>query len=154
MRRFLQSIAVLGVAVVTLLATTSPGTFKNTFSDVKYLYKAEGKDKAEPVDGTLYIDGAAHMIIFNSKEVSLTFSTAAVTNLVYERTAKPRYGLGIVVAWPFLFTKSKQHYLTVQYTDQDMRKYALFRLDKGNYQEILAATEAATGTKIERSDEK
>jgi hypothetical protein len=126
----------------------------DTFKDVKYFHKAEGKEKAEPVDGSLYIDGGAQMIVFKAKETSLAISTMAVTNLVYERTARPRYAEGILIAWPLLFTKSKQHYLTIQYAEQDQRKYAMFRLDKGNCREILAAVEAATGRKVERSEER
>jgi hypothetical protein len=44
--------------------------------------------------------------------------------------------------------------LTIQYTEQDHGKYALFRLDKSNSREILAAAEAATGKTVERSEEK
>jgi hypothetical protein len=56
----------------------------------------------------------------------------------------------LLLAWPLLFTKSKAHWLKVQ---QD-GAYAMFRLDKGNYREVLAATEAATGLKVERQEER
>lgn len=81
--------------------------------------------------------------------------TDSVTNAVYERASKPRYAAGLLLAWPLLFTKSKQHYLTLQYkADSGEGRYAVFHLDKGNFREVLAATEAAIGKKVERSEEK
>jgi len=126
----------------------------DTFKDVKYFYKAVGNEKAEQIDGALKIDSDAQMIQFRCKKTVLEVPSSAVTNLIYERAAKPRYAVGVLVAWPFLFTKSKQHYLTIQYTDQEAAKYALFKLDKGNYREILAAVEAATGKQVQRSEER
>ena len=75
---------------------------------------------------------------------------ASVRTLIYERSSKPRYAVGLLIAWPLLFTKSKQHYLTVQHASG----YGVFQLPKGSYMEVLAAMEAATGKHVERHEER
>lgn len=125
-----------------------------TFKDVEYMYKQDGKEKAERIGGALDFNATLKKVMFESKKVALDIPAASITNVVYERAAKPRYAAGLLLAWPLLFTKSKQHYLTIQYTDDGVGKYAVFKLDKGNFREILAAAEATTGKKVERSEEK
>ncbi len=95
------------------------------------------------VHGTLVF--AAHDIEFPAVRIPLE----SVKSATYERAAKPRIGMGLLVAWPLMFTKSKKHFLTVQHADG----YSVFQLDKGNYMQILAAMEAATGKRVERHEE-
>jgi len=78
-----------------------------------------------------------------------------ITSAVYERAATPRYAAAVLVSPLFLFTKSKKHFLTVQYKGKDGQgQFALIRLDKKNYQMALAMIEAQTGIKIERHEDK
>lgn len=110
--------------------------------------------KTDTISGDLDIRSAEKQILFSKKKTTeLSISTADVTHVVYERASKPRYAVGLLLAWPLLFTKSKQHFLTFQYKNGAENQYAVFKLGKGNYREILAATEAATGQKIERQEE-
>ena len=132
--------------VVVLIAAVSISA--ETFKDVNYLYKPDGKDKTEQINGRLLLDTTS--VKFEDKKVPLNIPSTEITRIVYERSSKPHYAAAIMVSPLFLFSKSKQHFLTVQYGS----KYALFRLDKGNYREILAAIEASTGKKVERSEEK
>jgi len=138
------------VALIAFSAVLQAETFK----DVEYMYKPAGKVKGERVGGALDFDAASTKVMFESKQVALDIPAASITNLVYERAAQPRYTTGLLLAWPLLFTKSKKHYLTIQYTDNGLGKYAVSKLDKGNFREILAAAEATTGKKVERSEEK
>jgi hypothetical protein len=90
-------------------------------------------------------------LIVSSTEIKhgdLRIPISDITNVVYERASKPRYAAGLLLTWPLLLTKSKQHYLTMQHGD-----YSIFRLDKSDYREVLAAVEAATGRRIERFEE-
>jgi len=97
----------------------------------------------------VYGDG---YIVHNA--VAFEIGVSQITGVLYERTAHPRYAAAFLLAWPLIFTKEKQHFLTVQYrTESGEAKYAMFRLDKENYRAILAAVEATVGKKIERSDE-
>jgi hypothetical protein len=139
-------------------ATIQAQTFKN----VDYLYRATEEAKPKHVFGVLNIDSARKTVTFISnrkvhKEPTVKFDVAGntVTSAVYERAARPRYGAGLLLAWPLLFTKEKKHFLTLQYkTDSGDGKYAIFQLDKKNYREALAAIEATFGIKIERSEER
>ncbi len=147
LKRTYQLAAVLCVLSATLQAA-------DRFKNVEYMYKAEGKDKGEEIGGTLNFDAKAQMIDFASKKVNLELKGASITNALYERTSRPRYVSGLLLAWPLLFTKGKKHFLTIEYkSDSGEGKYAIFHLDKENYREILAATEATTGRTVERSEE-
>ena len=87
--------------------------------------------------------------------VSWRIPVEAIRSLYYERTSKPRYAAGLLIAWPLLFTKSKQHYLTIQYKDQSGDgKFQIVQLDKVNVRTALETIEADTGIKIERSQER
>jgi hypothetical protein len=126
------------------------------FSDCQYFYKSPGDSKARPIKGSLIFDPKGSQVGFfseGSNRIDIPYSN--ITTLLYERTSKPRYALGLLVAWPLLFTKSKKHYLTVQYKSAEGQgQYALFQLDKENYQRVLATAESQTGKKVERSEEK
>lgn len=136
------------ILALLAIATASAETFK----DVEYFYKPDGKDKTEQVGGSLGM--SAGQVTFTAKKAKLDLPAASITNIVYERASKPRYAVGLLLAWPLLFTKSKSHFLTIQYAEGGTGKYAVFKLDKGNYREILAAAEAATGKKVDRQEEK
>jgi hypothetical protein len=140
--------------VATLLCVVIPAIAGDTFKHVEYLYKVEGKDKGKQVDGKLDFDAKAQTILFASKKVQLAVAGPSITSALYERTSRPRYVSGLLLAWPLLLTKGKKHFLTIQYKSEGEGKYAIFHLDKGNYREILAATEATTGRKVERSEER
>jgi hypothetical protein len=99
--------------------------------------------------------GATHgKLVLGASDIefapSLRIPLSSVRTLIYERSSKPRYAAGLLIAWPLLFTKSKQHYLTVQHATG----YGVFQLPKGSYMEVLAAMEAATGKHVERHEER
>jgi hypothetical protein len=121
------------------------------FKDVKYVKTAE--KKADEIEGELEIDKQSGGIRFLSKGSELVkVEKPQVTSLLYERTSRPRYVSGLLLAWPLLFTKGKKHFLTIQYKNNaGQGEFALLHLDKSNYQAILAAVEAATGVKVERT---
>lgn len=126
--------------------------FGDSFKNVEFLGKTDG-GKAKKESGHLIFDGTTIQFDHKSEEL-LDIKTSQVSHLVYERASKPRYAAGLLLAWPLLFTKSKQHFLTIQYRDGERGKYAVFHLDKSNYREILAAAEAATGQKVDRQEER
>jgi hypothetical protein len=122
-----------------LLLLSSLVQAADSFKNVEYLYKAEGGDKGQQVGGRLNFDSKTQTILFDSKKVRLELQGSSITSALYERTSRPRYVSGLLLAWPLLFTKSKKHFLTIQYkSDSGEGKYAIFHLDKGNYREILA----------------
>ncbi len=148
---------VLGLACVLF----APGVSfaQNKFEHAEYLRAATaGQKKGDPVKGTLTFDGGKKEVVFlGSKDAieQLRIPYSAIKTMLYEKTAKPRYAAGLLIAWPLLFTKSKQHYLTIQYNDAaGTGQYAVIHLDKNNARQALAAAEAETGKKVERAEEK
>ncbi|MBS1840448.1 MAG: hypothetical protein JSS69_14620 [Acidobacteria bacterium] len=148
----------LGMAAMVALGVAAVAQAQTSFDHAEYLKAAEagGKKKGEAAKGVVYFDAAAKTIEFREKNAGTDFSIpyGSVKSLLYERASKPRYAEGILIAWPLLLTKSKKHYLTIQYADgAGTGKYAILHLDKRNYQDLLAMAEAETGKKVERSEE-
>jgi hypothetical protein len=150
-------VAVIAVSVLllnvglTALAQSAAATANYRFKDVKYLKTTE--KKADEVEGELEIDQQKGEVRVWSKGAELfKVDKQQVTGLLYERTSRPRYVSGLLLAWPLLFTKGKKHFLTIQYKNAEGQgAFTLLRLDKSNYQQILASVEAATGVKVERT---
>jgi len=147
------------LATVLALGVSVAAQCQSSFEKAEYLKAAEpgGKKKGESVKGSVYFDTTAKNIEFREKKSGTDFSIpyGSIKSLLYERASKPRYAEGILLAWPLLLTKSKKHYLTIQFSDASGNgKYAILHLDKSNYQSILAEAEAQTGKKVERSEER
>lgn len=153
-----NTISRLGLATILAFGVATVAQCQSSFDRAEYLKAAElsGKKKGEAVKGSVYFDSSAKNIEFHEKKsgTDLSIPYGSVKSLLYERASKPRYAEGILIAWPLLLTKSKKHYLTIQYADAGgTGKYAILHLDKSNYQAILAEAEAQTGKKVERSEE-
>ncbi len=134
-----------------VLAQSTSTSVTDSFKEVKYI--RTGDKKADEIEGELEVDRQKGEIRFLSKGAELVRADKQqVASLHYERTSRPRYVSGLLLAWPLLFTKGKKHFLTIQYKDSaGQGAFALLHLDKSNYQAILAAVEAATGVKVERT---
>jgi hypothetical protein len=113
------------------------------------LTRTDSEGKTEKVDGILRI--TSDSIRFDAKQGGEIFNApfGKVTKLVYERTKKPRYSAGLLLAWPLLFTKEKQHYLTVEASGS----FAFIKLQKDHYRAAIAAVESASGRQVERLEE-
>ena len=150
------------VALLTLLLV-APTLCGQTFKGAEYLNQNGGK-KRRHIIGTITFDatsktmryhGAPLWLRKNEEPLDLELKNTAISSALYERTSKPRYSEALLIAWPLILTHEKKHYLTIQYKAADgTGRYAMFQLDKSNYQEVLAAMEAALGIKPERVDEK
>ena len=54
----------------------------------------------------------------------------------------------------FLLSKSRKHFLTIGYMDEEGKQQALvFRVDKGGIRSALVSLEARTGLKVQYQDE-
>jgi hypothetical protein len=130
---------------------------QNKFAQAEYIRgAATGQKKGEAVKGTLSFDAAKKEIVFfDAKNTTvLSIPYASLKSMLYEKTATPRYTAAVLISPLFLFSKSKRHFLTFQYTDAGgAGQYAVIHLDKGNAREALAAAEAETGKKVERIEE-
>jgi hypothetical protein len=137
------------------------------FDNAVYIKPVEGS-KGRPVSGVLRFDSTTKEVRFvagvlrldsTKKQMqfvetggppALSVKYEAIKGLLYENTEKPRYAASLVVP-PLVFTKSKKHYLTIDYVDASgTPRYAIIHLDKSNFQQALTTAESETGKKAER----
>ena len=145
------------IALVLLVFVAAPAFAQTDFSKAEYFPKATpGQKKVKSLNGTLRFNTSQKEVQFlNENNSVLTIPYGTVKSMSYERASKPRYAAGLLLAWPLLFTKSKKHWLTIQFTGDDgAGQFAIIRLDKSNFREALATAESETGKKIEREQEK
>jgi len=150
---------IIGGGCAMLFATVSLAATATKFDHAEYLRpKTEGQKKDDhPVKGSISFDRDKKMVEFaDEKGVSVvSIPDDKIKSILYEKTSKPRYAEAILISPFFLFTHSKKHFLTIQYTDTDGQgKFAMIHLDKGNARDVVAAAEAETGKKVERAEEK
>ena len=150
---------IMGGGCAMLFATVSLAATATKFDHAEYLKpKTEGQKKDDhPVKGSISFDRDKKMVEFaDEKGVSVvSIPDDKIKSILYEKTSKPRYAEALLISPFFLFTHSKKHFLTIQYTDTDGQgKFAMIHLDKGNARDVVAAAEAETGKKVERAEEK
>jgi hypothetical protein len=138
---------------------------KDTQNDSKKFDKAEymqatawGQKKAAPaVKGTLSFDTEKKCVDFLVQKGAPAFSIKydSIKAILYEKTSKPRYAEAILISPFFIFSHSKKHFLTIQYTDASGGgQFVIVHLDKKNARETVAVAEAQTGKKVEQVEEK
>jgi len=72
----------------------------------------------------------------------------------YGQQVDRRLALAIVISPVFLLSKSRKHFLTIDYAGEDGRQQAMvFRVDKNGIRSTLVALEARTGRQIQYQDE-
>lgn len=121
------------------------------------------QSKAQYVGGT-----APHMIIgsegaiqvdddryfaFYSKKSQLRVHYDQIDLVEYGQQVSRRLAIAVVISPLLLLSKSRKHFLTVEYRDEDGKQQALvFRVDKNDIRATLVSLEARTGLRIEYQD--
>src|SRR6478736_646335 len=76
-----------------------------------------------------------------------------VNLLEYGQKVDRRLLMAVVISPMFLLAKSRKHFLTLGYTDEDGKQQALvFRVDKNGIRAMLVGLEARTGQKVQYQD--
>jgi hypothetical protein len=125
---------------------------------------AYGQGRAQYVGGTAAkvdsgTNGAIdvsdpHYFAFYAKKTQVRVPFDHINELEYGQKVDRRLLMAVIISPMFLLSKSRQHYLTVGYTDEDGGHQALvFRVDKNGIRATLASLEARTGVRIEYQDE-
>jgi hypothetical protein len=123
-----------------------------------------GQSRAEYVGGTAakLDSGAGGSIEMGDQRYFAFYTKKAQVRVPYEQINLLEYGqkvdrrllMAVVISPVFLLSKSRKHFLTVGYTDEDGKHQALvFRVDKKAVRAILVSLEARTGVKIQYQDE-
>ena len=93
-------------------------------------------------------------LAFYTKRGQVRVAYERVNLLEYGQKVDRRLLAAVVISPMFLLSKSRKHFLTIGYTDEDGKQQALvFRVDKGSIRSALVSLEARTGLKVQYQDE-
>jgi len=120
--------------------------------------------RAEFIGGTLAhfapgVEGRVHTtdaesLVFETKKAAMEVSYESVNLVEYGQRVGRRYLLAIAISPLLLLSKSRMHFLTVGYKDNEGRQQALvFQVHKDDVRALLASLEARTGLKVSYLDD-
>ncbi len=88
------------------------------------------------------------------KKARVSIPYRRVNTVEYGQKVGRRYISAVLISPLLLLSKSRKHYITLGYTDENGRQQALvFRVGKGDIRGMLAGLEARTGRKVEYQDD-
>jgi len=85
----------------------------------------------------------------------ITIPYSAISKFSYEYTKRHRINEGTIITAPLgigalaMLTKSRSHWLEIDYDDQNIRKAYVLRMDRRDYLHILEAVKTHTGKDAE-----
>ena len=93
-------------------------------------------------------------LAFYAGKIQIRVAYDRVDLVEYGQQAGRRLALALVISPVFLLSKSRKHFLTIGYSDEDGKQQAMvFRVDKNSIRSTLAGLEARTGLKVQYQDE-
>jgi hypothetical protein len=101
----------------------------------------------------LDISGSDSLRLFNrNAEVRIDYNK--IRTIEYGQSVSRRYAAAILISPVLLLSKSRKHFVTLEYDDAEGRQQALvFRVNKGDIRSLLASLEARTGRRVEYQDD-
>ncbi|MEO8051320.1 MAG: hypothetical protein ABI833_12965 [Acidobacteriota bacterium] len=145
MNKIMLAIAYVGIAAGS--ATAADQTFGRT-----KIPDAKGKHTSV---GLVFRDSRNALEVRAAGQVIAQIPYSSIHELSYEHTQKHRITQGAVVMVASLgagavvmLTKSKSHFLTVEYDDGTAFKELVLRMDKSEYRGILATAKLQTGKNV------
>lgn len=93
-------------------------------------------------------------LVFYAKKASVRVAYDRINLIEYGQTVNRRVAMAVLISPVLALSKKRQHFLTVDYTDESGKEQALvFKVEKSDIRAILAALEARTGRKVQFQDE-
>jgi hypothetical protein len=138
-------------AALSLFLVTPSGIFANEIVFNKTKEVVHKGDKSKEIEVALVFQ-EDKIVIKHRKENDIYWEIpyTTITDLTYERSTHPRTMEAILVSPLFLFSSGKKHWLTIQYNNTDGKVYVLLKLDKKEYQQIIAEAETRTSLNVKR----
>lgn len=112
--------------------------------------------KGKQADARLVLEDSQHELVIRVADrdfVDIPYDH--LDKFTYEYTKKHRITQGAIVMVASLgagavvmMTKSKSHWLYIDYRDQDVPKTIVLRMEKGQYKKIFAAVQDHTGKEV------
>ena len=98
--------------------------------------------------------GDDQYFVFYSHKARWRVPYERINLIEYGQKVDRRYIAAALVSPLFLFSKKREHFLTVGYADDEGRQQAMiFRVSKSDIRTILVSLEARTGRKVDFQDE-
>ena len=114
------------------------------------------KGLAEKTQGRLDTTNDEHLIFTPDRKGSapITIPYAAITELEYGQKAGRRVGVAIMVSPLALFSKKRNHFLTITYTDTENKEQAaVFELGKDIVRTSVKVVETRSGKDVQYQDD-
>ena len=91
--------------------------------------------------------------VFYAKSTRVRVPYERINLLEYGQKVDRRLLMAIVISPVFLLAKTRKHFLTIGYADEEGKQQAmLFRVDKNSIRATLVGLEARTGLKVQYQD--
>ena len=127
-------------------------------------FAADNGDHVEYVGGTISAlptktDGFINthgedLFLFQTKGVTVQIPYDKINVLEYGQRVSRRYAEAILLSPVFLLSKTRKHYLTVEFTDDRGKQQAMvFLVSKNDVRSLLVILEAKSGRRIEYQDD-
>jgi len=92
-------------------------------------------------------------LLFQSGHTGFGIAWRKINTLEYGQNVSRRYAAAVLISPLLLLSKSRKHFVTVGYLDEEGKQQAVvFRVEKGDIRSVLASLEARTGRRIEYQD--
>ena len=93
-------------------------------------------------------------LVFESKNAHYMVPWDSVNLLEYGQRVGRRYAMAVILSPLLVLIKTRKHFLTIGFTDDEQRQQALvFRVDKNDIRPLLVSLEAKTNLEVEYQDE-
>lgn len=92
--------------------------------------------------------------VFLTREARVQVPYERVNLLEYGQNVSRRVALAVLVSPMLILSKSRKHFLTVGYADDNGKQHAMvFRVSKNDIRLVLVTLEARTGQKVQYQDD-
>jgi hypothetical protein len=93
-------------------------------------------------------------LIFQTGQRRYAVRWSRITLLEYGQRVNRRYAMGVIISPLLVLSKSRKHFLTIGFTDEEGAQQAMvFRVDKDDIRSLLVSLEVRTNLKVEYQDE-
>ena len=93
-------------------------------------------------------------LILRCGKTALRINYSKINTLEYGQNVSRRYAAAILISPFLLLSKTRKHYVTLGYVDDQGKQQALvFRVGKGDIRVVLGGLEARTGRRVEYQDD-
>ena len=93
-------------------------------------------------------------LLFEYGKSEIKIDYRKVNTLEYGQNVSRRYAAAVLVSPLLLLSKSRKHFITLGYLDDEGKQQALvLRVEKGDIRSVLAGLEARTGRRVEYQDD-